>query len=101
MQELTDLVHEWRTLNESPAFHERLPGPDATEEARATMTQLREANQAFDRISRQAMQDLAAGRSAESRIAQASECLQKLMALAESLPAKAAADAPTSTPAQP
>jgi len=86
IQELTDLVHEWRTINESSEVHERLPGPDAPAEARAVVANIRAENEEFDRVTRQAMLDLAEGRSAEIRLTSARSHLNKIIELVESLP---------------
>jgi len=86
MQELVALVHEWRTLNESPTLHERLPSADALSEAHPTVAAIRVENQAFDAVTRVAMGKLARGVSAESELDSARGQLQKLTELAEALP---------------
>jgi hypothetical protein len=105
MQELTELVHEWRTMNESPSMHERIPPPGASSEARAIVASIKEENQRFDEAARTAMRNLAAGRSAASEVASARSHIERLIKLVDSLPepakGKSAASAsagPASTP---
>lgn len=87
MQELIDLIHAWRTLNESPALHERLESLVGASEADPKLDAFRSANRSFDTASRKAMSRLVAGESAEEEVASAAEALQQVMQLAESLPA--------------
>lgn len=88
IQELVEIVHEWRTLNESPTLHERLPS-EADAEHEAAISAIRRANERFDAATRQAMIQLAQGTSAEAELHAAQAGLEKLIELTEKLPAPA------------
>jgi hypothetical protein len=89
MLELTDMIFEWRTLNESPEFQERIPDRDAevSDEVKQLVRKISRANRDFDRLSRQAMQKLAGGQDASREVDRARDVLDRLMAAAEDLPA--------------
>jgi len=86
MQELADLIHEWRTLNESPEVHERIQSADETDTGKTTVASIRTCNKEFDKTARTAMLLLTQGKSAESQIEIARTTLAKLAGLVESLP---------------
>jgi len=86
IQELAELIHEWRTLNESPAFHERVLAAEASEQHRSALDKIRQKNQEFDAAAKQAMEQLAEGRSAYTWIESARQALACLIELAEALP---------------
>ncbi len=96
LQQLTELIHEWRTLNESPAFHERVRTAEATasDETKATLNSIRHDNRDFDSTVRAAMQQLVKGESAEKHVDDARDALERLMDLADKLPAPSASDSP-------
>jgi hypothetical protein len=84
MQELADLIHEWRTMNESPLVHERIASGDELDEN--LLNRISRENQQFDLQTRAAMDDLARGSSAEPRLVAARQHLENLAELFESLP---------------
>jgi len=86
IQELTDLVHEWRTMNESPSVHQRLPSSGESQEARSLFAAIRQENQRFDQAARSAMRELARGQPAGSSLESAREHLARLIELVEALP---------------
>ncbi len=87
LQALTDMIHTWRTMNESPEFHARIPaGKELPENIRKTLANLKEENRSFDESSRAAMRDLAAGKSAAINLEAAQKHLEALTKLADSLP---------------
>ncbi len=86
--ELTDMVHEWRTLNESAEFQKRVAAADEDEGSGTTqlLAKIQRTNQAFDRASRLAMQKAAAGQDAEAELTKARDALEDLVELADQLP---------------
>ncbi len=86
IQELVELVHEWRTMNESPSVHQRLPSAGAPAELAEVIAEIRKQNHEFDKQTRAAMRKLAGGESAESELESARASLEKVMELVESLP---------------
>jgi len=84
--ELTDLVHEWRTLNESPALHERLSLLSESDSGPRTLASIQRANQRFDEYARAAAYQLALGESADDELDDAARQLDKLSDLADALP---------------
>lgn len=86
IQELVELIHEWRTMNESPSLHQRLPAADASAAQRSVLGEINERNRAFDEQTRMAMRKLAGGASAELELESARGHLEKLIDLVESLP---------------
>jgi len=84
--ELTELIHEWRTMNESPVVHERLSSAQTAGEANDVISSIRDHNRQFDRVTREAMRELSRGRSAEAEMALAGEHLDKLIELVDALP---------------
>jgi len=86
IQELVDMVHEWRSMNESSEVHKRLPTSDVPMETATTLRSIRTENGQFDKVSREAMRELAAGRSAKTQIASAQAHLDTLTKLLTSLP---------------
>lgn len=94
MQELVDLIYQWRTLNESPRVLERFADASLTD---SVAQQIKEINERFDQTTRDAMLALAAGRSAENEIRTAGMQLGKLMELTDSL-ASASAKPTTTAP---
>jgi len=86
IQELVDLVHQWRTMNESAALHRRLPRENAPQEVLTIISAIKERNQLFDRATRSAMRELAEGRSAQADLDAARKYLAELVELVESLP---------------
>jgi len=89
IQQLTALVTEWRTLNESPEFVSRLTRLAGTRSktAQEQLAKVRKLNTTFDTNTRQAMVNLAAARSAATQIAAAEKALEELTGLADKLPA--------------
>ncbi len=90
--ELTEMVHEWRTMNESPEFQARVAAAEAagSAESRQRISDIKAQNQRFDRWSREAMQTLVAGKDADGQVAQARKALERLTEIAEALPGAAA-----------
>lgn len=86
MQELVELIHEWRGLNESQEVHQRLPEATTDEALAATIKSIQAENEAFDRVTREAMQRLSEGNSAEAELAAANGHMEKLAELVEALP---------------
>jgi len=88
MLELTEMIHEWRTLNESPEFQERIP-PDHVNpppQIKRLVEKVKDLNSRFDQLSRQAIKDLVAGKDAERELEQAKSTLEDLIEAAEELP---------------
>lgn len=86
MQELIELVHEWRVLNESQEVHERLAGSDNDAALSGTVTNIRNENEKFDAATRKAMQLLVDGDSAQADLELARTHLKRLIELVEALP---------------
>lgn len=87
LEALTDLIHGWRTMNESPEFHARISGTqNQPEKIRQILANIKEENQKFDESSRAAMRDLAAGKSAAINLQIVQKHLATLTGLADSLP---------------
>jgi len=88
MLEVTEMIHEWRTLNESEQFQARLPaeGDDASPEVQRLVGKIKRLNQQFDEQSRNAMEKLTASRDADREIRRAADALKSLMEAAEALP---------------
>ena len=86
IQELFELIYEWRTLNESPDLHKRLPEENATAEQLTTLEKIQTLNQQFDQVSRQAMADIALGNSVDDELESANNHLTALIESVESLP---------------
>ena len=96
MQQLADMVHEWRSLNESPEVHGRLPLGQSETDVHPTVKSIGIENQQFDEVSRQAMRQLVEGLTAQTQISAAYGHLAKLTELVESLPeAKSAPTEPS------
>jgi len=89
IQELTDLVHAWRTMNESPALHERISSSAGSGAGEPAFVAFRSGNQKFDEQTRAAMSRLAQGESAQRELELAAAELQKLIERADALPAPA------------
>ncbi len=77
LQELVDLVCQWRMLNESSVVHQRVP-PTETDQ---TLQQWAQLNASFDRATRAAMAQLASAQSAAEPLRQAREHLGQLETL--------------------
>lgn len=88
IQELIELVHEWRTMNESPSLHERLGSWRESPGSHPLLAAIREKNQAFDEATRAAMVKLARRESAASEVQSAREHLETLIEQVDSLPAR-------------
>ena len=90
LQELVDLICQWRMLNESSVVHQRMPFTDAGEwdEAGETLAHWTQLNAAFDQTTRAAMARLAWGKSAEQPLRQAREHLAQLETLIAGLGAR-------------
>lgn len=86
IQELFELIYEWRTLNESPELHKRLPEENAATEKLTTVKKIRILNQQFDQVTRQGMAEFALGNSANEELKLAKKHLTILTELVESLP---------------
>lgn len=88
IQELTELVHEWRTLNESPSMHDRMSQAKSLTYASTIpiMGNFKGINEEFDRVTRAAMYELAEGRPADAHVEKARHILNDLTKLAEALP---------------
>ncbi|MBN2377580.1 MAG: hypothetical protein JXD22_14365 [Sedimentisphaerales bacterium] len=86
IQELFELIYEWRTLNESPDLHNRLPEENATPEQLTTLEKIQTLNQQFDQVSRQAMAEIALGNPADNQLESANKHLTTLIESVESLP---------------
>jgi hypothetical protein len=86
LQELTELIYEWRTLNESPTFLQRLTASEGQTSDPSVVNGIRELNQRFDQVTRAAMLKLAGGESAESELDAARRCWERLLELVEQLP---------------
>lgn len=84
LQELVDLVCQWRMLNESSAVHQRI-GPTETDQ---TLQQWAQLNASFDRATRTAMTLLASGKSAAKPLSQAREHLEQIETLVVELGAQ-------------
>ncbi|HUW82931.1 MAG TPA: hypothetical protein VMZ31_09050 [Phycisphaerae bacterium] len=84
LQELVDLVCQWRMLNESSAVHQRIPST----EAGGTLQQWAQLNASFDQTTRAAMTRLASGKSAGEPLSQAREHLAQLETLIAGLGAQ-------------
>ncbi len=87
--ELTAMVHEWRTLNESSEFQMRLP-PDTADvpaDSADVVKKIKQYNQRFDTVSRAGMQKIAAGQPADSELDQARTTLDSLIEVVDKLPA--------------
>ena len=87
IQELTDLVHEWRTMNEAPEIHERIEQANLPQSVQEARVSIKGYNKRFDQTTRRAMQNLADGQSAERELVSARAYLLSLTDLFESLPA--------------
>jgi hypothetical protein len=84
LQELVDLVCQWRMLNESSVAHQRI----APTETGLTLQQWAQLNASFDRTTRAAMTQLASGKSAAEPLRQAREHLAQLETLIAGLGAR-------------
>ena len=90
LQELVDLICQWRMLNESSVVHQRIRFTEAGEwdEAGETLAHWSELNSAFDQTTRAAMTRLASGKSAQQPLHQAREHLAQLETLIADLGAE-------------
>ncbi len=79
MQELTQLVYEWRTFNESPALHACVE----RHSDRSTVVEIRATNEQFDLHVRTAMRKLCAGQPVQANLALARGALDDLFLCAE------------------
>ncbi len=88
LAELVDMVHEWRTLNESSTLQDRLPGERAKMPAalQDTIKQIKSDNQEFDRTTRTVMHRLSAGLRADTDLEKARTVLTRLIETADKLP---------------
>lgn len=86
IQKLTDLVHAWRTMNESPALHERVMSSAGSGAGEPAFVAFRSGNQKFDELTRAAMSKLAQGESAQRELEFAAAELEKLIERADALP---------------
>ena len=86
IQELIILVYEWRTLNESPEIHNRLGASDKQQDVSIIVENIQAANGRFDNMTREAMGQLAEGKSALKEIEMSRAYLERLVELVESLP---------------
>ncbi len=88
MLEVTEMIHEWRTLNESAQFQARLPakGDEVTPEVQRLVQKIKRLNQQFDEQSRKAMEKLAASQDADRETRRSADALTSLMEAAEALP---------------
>jgi len=84
LQELVELVCQWRMLNESSVVHQRI----APTEAAQTLRQWAQLNASFDRTTRAAMTQLVLGKSAAEPLRQAREHLAQLETLIVGLGAR-------------
>jgi hypothetical protein len=87
MQEITDVVHEWRTLNESVELHERVRMAMDASLYKSLVESIQKTNKQFDRATRNAMYKLSCGHKADDELAEASRQLSQLQQLAKKLPA--------------
>jgi len=84
---LTDLVHQWRTLNEAPAFHDRIsPGLITDDDAKAAFETIKRENQKFDQAARSAMHRLSRAESAAADLAALRNTLNQLTDILDALP---------------
>ena len=81
--QLAELVHAWRTMNESPRVHERIAAAGTPAE---TVEKIKAENAAFDTDTRVAARLLSQGGSADAALVSASNHLETLNKLMESLP---------------
>ncbi|MBN1322100.1 MAG: hypothetical protein JXA87_14810 [Thermoleophilia bacterium] len=88
MLELSEMIHEWRMLNESPEFQARAAaaGQDTSAERRQQVKKIKDLNVRFDRLSREAMQRLTANQDAETKVALARSTIESLVEIADALP---------------
>ncbi|MBN1488826.1 MAG: hypothetical protein JXA69_02825 [Phycisphaerae bacterium] len=86
LQDLIDLVHEWRTMNESAGLHKRIQAAIEMKQAAETLASIKTENEAFDKATRAAMRGLAAGRSVADALQAANTHWEELTELVESLP---------------
>jgi len=86
MLELIDMTHEWRTMNESPAVHERLSSAQASGEAGDVISSIHDDNLQFDQLTRDAMRKLSGGHSAAMELSSARDYLEELIELMDKLP---------------
>lgn len=81
--QLTELVHAWRTMNESPRVHERIGAAGTPAES---VEKIKAENAAFDTDTRLAARKLSQGESAEVPLVSAANHLETLTKLMEGLP---------------
>jgi hypothetical protein len=86
LQELVEMIHEWRTINESPDVHERVAAANESPDNKDKVESLKSKNQEFDKITRLAMLKITRGQSVEIQLEAARDQLDELTDLAESLP---------------
>ncbi|UCD28883.1 MAG: hypothetical protein JSV03_17705 [Planctomycetota bacterium] len=86
LQELVELTHEWRTINESPEFHQRIMAANTSEETKHKVVAIKNKNRQFDKATRSAMLAITQGKSADSQLEKAGNHLDELIQLVESLP---------------
>jgi len=86
LQELIELIHEWRTINESPEVHERVSAANESAENRGKIESIKKTNQEFDKITRLAMRKVTQGQSVDPQLEAAGKQLDELIELVESLP---------------
>lgn len=84
--ELTDLIHDWRAMNESSTLHDRLPGDDAPDGARRFVSRIRKANERFDAASRSALWALSNGQPAADKVQETRDAWKEIVALVDTLP---------------
>jgi hypothetical protein len=86
--EFVAMVHEWRTLNESPRVQERLPADPAAvpDSVAAVLAQVKKYNQEFDTVSRTGMQKISSGQTAEAELNRSRAALDSLIRSVEKLP---------------
>ncbi len=88
MLELTDLIHHWRSMNESEEFQKRAAAAEKSDsaETKELLSDIKQGNERFDEQSREAMGKLAGGEDAEAEIELAGQTLERLFEKAEALP---------------
>jgi hypothetical protein len=87
LQEITDIIHEWRTLNESVEVHERVRMAMETSVHQPLVDSIKKTNKEFDQATRNAMYKLSSGRKADQELAEASRRLNQLQQMVKKLPA--------------
>ncbi|MHC4445678.1 MAG: hypothetical protein ACYTF1_01105 [Planctomycetota bacterium] len=86
LQELVEMIHEWRTINESPEVHQRVASANQSQDNKNKVESIKNKNREFDKITRLAMLKISQGKEAQAQIEAARNQLNQLIELVESLP---------------